>query len=373
MFLCVGAAAASATPRANLAWESTAEHSSEQDISCPAFDGMPQEPGCQVRCTDFNCSTAERAVSNLRTSTVPSAHMAYNRCPPFTHSWATIKSGADETAGMPGNTLCERICAVQLSSVAVKRRMAHHRALCEGARGSVVLSDGHVHATNVVVDIRRSVCSGPSRTFHPGFLRLPCSIEGKVDTGSDTRQSAILESAVVDGRLQSLRVPARTETGLVIFVTRTDMGNMAHNLGTVVGVFNIVHALTRSAALKSPLRITSATLAVRPVCSAGMSMTRTRPFPTVSQVRDARRAAHVLACHATIGREGALPAGLLRPVPRVLECDRRHGRREPRARAARVGERRRRARGRGDFCYQGRAVARARLGRRKLMHRSFHS
>lgn len=240
----------------SLVWESTAAQSGESDISCPAVDGMPQEPGCQVRCTD-DCSAAQRAVTALRKTTVPSAHMTYNRCPPFTNSWVTIKSGADETASMPGKTLCKRICAVQLSSVAVNRRMAHHRVLCEGAHGSVVVSDGHLHTTNVVVDIRRSTCSGPSRTFRTGFLRLPCSIESKMDS-SDARQSAILNSAVAHSSM--LHTPARTEAGLVIFVTRTDMGNMAHNLGTVVGVFDIVHALRR------PPRITFVMLDIRLMC-----------------------------------------------------------------------------------------------------------
>ena len=112
--------------------------------------------------------------------------------------------------------------------------------MCSSASGSVVLSFGLLHATNIAIDYRFSSCKGQWRHLQKGFLRLPCAVspEGSQLVGNDMR--TIIDSAVVGDAwsLSSLMSGAqkmafgtpgssRSTDDLTIFVSRTDMGNFA--------------------------------------------------------------------------------------------------------------------------------------------------
>ena len=111
-----------------LYWKSNTSSATEYDLPCPRNDNMANEPGCQVRCADEQCSKARAAIHEIILThgrgTTP--HMVSPHCS-LRNKHVTIKGGEDMSAKMPGSTRCERLCNGELSRVGMHLRRAWHQ------------------------------------------------------------------------------------------------------------------------------------------------------------------------------------------------------------------------------------------------------
>ena len=237
-------------------WHSDKPTAREYDFECPAFDQLRKEPGCQLRCADFNCTNGLVALAKIRGGKA-SAHLALSECPPLDGVWVTVKAGHDEIASaLPAADRCSQLCEHRYARASVVRRMSTHQELCAAPSTGdrVVVSNGHLHATNIVVDVRRSACVGHTREFKAGFLQLPC--DAQKPQGVDHNQAVLLKSSVRAPpsafAAAPLREPPRGAAGsssggagphLTVFVTRMDMGNLAHLMADLFGVAELFDVL----------------------------------------------------------------------------------------------------------------------------------
>ena len=118
-------------------------------------------------------------------------------------------------------------------------RMGQHLELCSSPSGAVVLSANYLHATNITIDLNRSMCSVRERRLFPGFLGLPCEIPQAKKLLLDGHLKAIINAAANASQLSAKVAASRADKGsasrrpvvaeddFTVFVTRDDMGNFA--------------------------------------------------------------------------------------------------------------------------------------------------
>ena len=148
------------------------------DIDCPRLDQFRHDVGCQVRCTDDNCTAGWAALHETR-----GTHLSFNCCPPYSGCIATAKQGTDPLASLPGDA-CERRCAAKLSTAFYKLELSRHTPLCQrtpaarrGNSSSLALIGEYLRVRNVAIDFGEATCvpGGRMRAFHAGFLTAACA------------------------------------------------------------------------------------------------------------------------------------------------------------------------------------------------------
>ena len=231
----------------------------ERDIECPRHDDFRQDVGCQVRCQDDTCSKAA-AVMRVANGT----HISYNCCPPYRKCIATIKAGADPLASLSGGP-CERQCSAKLDRAYYRLRMVPEKLVCKprprGTGGSSLhLFGDYMRARNVAMDFAKSGCGGGRRRkVNKGFIVADCNEAGQRLPAHLTGLSHLFGAGLARRALPPACEPGNSTAGggadgdrgaeerfqekLTIFVSRDDMGNFAHHLGDMLGVFQLFDAL----------------------------------------------------------------------------------------------------------------------------------
>lgn len=138
-----------------------------QDVDCPKYDQFLSDPGCQVMCTDDNCTFGWRVLFGLQKAGVAATHLSINCCAPYSGCAATVKSGINPLSNLPGDA-CERRCAAIVSPAYYKLKLSRHVPLCgrysssrSGVKPRKALSrltivGNYMHATNIAIDFRKS-------------------------------------------------------------------------------------------------------------------------------------------------------------------------------------------------------------------------
>lgn len=289
-------------------WQTRAapEMASSSDYECRGFDEFTRDRGCQLRCTDDNCSKAVKALHATHGS-----HINYNCCPPYSGCVATLKRGRDALAVLAGD-ICERRCSARLDREAYYQlTLTSHKSLCKprGAGGnssskgtgrgsSLSLVGDYLRARNVAIDFGRTRCSGRARVFQPGFLTASCrplasssrpplgAAAGAFEGVSGSAlalpshlphlraigHGMVLGAAGMHGMPAVCKDPQRVrsdaERRFTVFVTRDDMGNYAHHLGDMLALFQVFDHLHLS-----PSEAQVVLLDVRLMCWGGKECT----------------------------------------------------------------------------------------------------
>ena len=243
----------------------------EHDIECPGRDDFRSDVGCQVRCRgDAVCSAGTRVMRELNAT-----HISYNCCPPYDSDKcvATIKGGPDPLSGLQGDQ-CERQCAAKLSRHYYRMRMSHEVPLCaargSGADGSSLhLFGNYLRARNVAMNFAKSGCGSTNkRSVKKGFLIADCNLGGRIPNHL-TNLNHLVGPGLMQRPLPPIcrgrRNASSTEqhqAKTTIFVSRDDMGNFAHHMGDMLGVFQLFDHLQLR-----PEQAQIALLDVRLMCS----------------------------------------------------------------------------------------------------------
>ena len=216
------------------------------DTSCPVYDDLKKEPGCQIRCRDANCSNAWEAIGRYPIGRA--FHLEANNCPPLTGFYATVKHGSSPD-GLRAD-LCQQACSSRLDRGIMRARMRHYTPLCQHGTSSLSLVDGYLLASQILIDASRATsCISAERKFNPGFLRYSCTPTGEFSglhqRGLD-RLSVLLrgrEQTTPEAIAERRRANSSSEELFTIFASRDDMGNLGHHMGDLLGVWHLVDHL----------------------------------------------------------------------------------------------------------------------------------